>query len=237
MMLKTSQKNSGEELKSELARFCLPATNRDATRKLAWVNSISLMFLLTGVFGARRAFINIHKPPPLELVIPAVVESLPPPPAQIEAQKEIEQVTDSKPDAQQVVVVPDSPAVSFAIPSVGNVVAPATMGQAPSNIEIKREPVARVQMTPTSINSTGTGGERPQPPYPQMARELAQQGTVVLTMTVDANGGITGIEVKQSCGFSILDRSTLEFVKHHWLLPAGEAGRVYEAPIRFILSQ
>ncbi len=228
----------GPELKSELARLCLPAANRDATRKLAWVNSICLLFLLTGVFGARRAFIDVHKPPPLEMVIPAVVEPLPPPPTQIEPQKEEDRATDSKPDAPQVVVVvPDSPAVSFSIPTVGNLVVPASMAQAPQNIELKQEPVARAQMEPMSISSTGSTGERPQPPYPQIARDLAQQGTVVLTMTVDQNGSITNIAVKQSSGFAILDRSTLEFVRRHWMLSAGEAGRVYEAPIRFILAQ
>ena len=47
----------GYELKDELARLCLPAANRDPNRKLAWVNSICILFLLIGIFGARRGLI------------------------------------------------------------------------------------------------------------------------------------------------------------------------------------
>jgi hypothetical protein len=28
----------------------------------------------------------------------------------------------------------------------------------------------------------------------------------------------------------------LEYVKRHWLLPAGTPGRVFEAPIKFLLA-
>ena len=35
----------GYELKDELARYCLPAANRDSNLKLAWANSICILFL------------------------------------------------------------------------------------------------------------------------------------------------------------------------------------------------
>jgi len=45
--------SAGSGLKSELARFCLPAATQDATRKLAWANSICIFFLLIGLVGAK----------------------------------------------------------------------------------------------------------------------------------------------------------------------------------------
>lgn len=51
----------GYELKDELARYCLPSANRDANLKLAWVNSICILFLLIGIAGA-RADITTKRP-------------------------------------------------------------------------------------------------------------------------------------------------------------------------------
>ena len=62
------------ELKDELARFCLPAANQDSNLKLAWANSICILFLLVGILGARRGLIAIKPLPPLKEVVPVVVE-------------------------------------------------------------------------------------------------------------------------------------------------------------------
>ena len=48
-----NQTSPAYELKDELARLCLPAANRDANQKLAWVNSVCILFLIVGIFGAR----------------------------------------------------------------------------------------------------------------------------------------------------------------------------------------
>jgi len=45
----------GYELKDELARLCLTTVRREPERKLAWVNSVCILFLLIGVARARRA--------------------------------------------------------------------------------------------------------------------------------------------------------------------------------------
>ena len=52
------------ELKDELARLCLPSASRDVSLKLAWVNSVCLLFLLIGFAGARRGVIFIKPVPP-----------------------------------------------------------------------------------------------------------------------------------------------------------------------------
>ncbi len=231
-----SQTYAERELKSELARFCLPAANRDPNRKLVWVNSICLLFLLIGLVGAKPAAINIQAPPPIEEVIPAVLEPLPPPPTRIDAQQNPEENNQDKPEVPQVVVVtPESPAINFSIPTIGNLIVPNAVAAAPPTASLK--PLAPVRSGPMAISSSGKGGDRPAPTtYPPIAKSLGQQGTVLLSMSVDANGTITAIDVKESSGFPILDRSALEFVKRHWILPAGAAGRIFEAPIKYELK-
>jgi protein TonB len=229
------QTSSGCRLKSELARFCLPAANRDPARKLAWINSICLLFLLIGLLGWKPGSIHVKLPPPIEQAIPIVIEQPTPPPVRVDAQQAEDQKNQDKPDVPQVVVVtPERPAIFFSVPTIGNVIMPNALAVAPPANPSKPLTPLRTQIT--SITSTGAGGERPAPQYPQIAKDLRQQGTVLLSMTVDENGSITAIEVKQSSGFPLLDRNALDFVRRHWLLPAGAAGRIFEAPINYTLQ-
>src|SRR5208282_321062 len=61
------------ELKDELARLCLPSATRDANLKLAWVNSVCILFLLIGIAGARRGVIAVKPVPPIRVEVPVVV--------------------------------------------------------------------------------------------------------------------------------------------------------------------
>ena len=69
-----------------------------------------------------------------------------------------------------------------------------------------------------------------------MAIEMHQQGTVVLYMAANERGMITDIKLLQSSGSFILDHSTLDYVKRHWILPPGAPNRVFEAPIHYTLE-
>jgi protein TonB len=230
-----NQISDGSGLKSELARFCLPAANRDSNRKLAWVNSICMLFLLIGVAGARSAAIQIKAPPPLEQVIPAIIEPLPPPPVTAEQPKEQEQ-NDEKPDVPQVVVVtPNAPNISFSVPTLGNLVVPNAVAVAPPSEPMKAP--AQLRNIPTVINTTGQGGDRPQPTYPKLALEMGQQGRVVIAFTVDEAGRIVSAEVKESSGSSILDHGAIESIKRHWVFPPGAPNRQFEAPINYVLQR
>src|ERR1700744_162484 len=80
------------ELKDDLARFCLPESNHDPYRKLAWVNSVCILFLLIGLLGARRTLIAIKAAPPLPEIIPFIIQpQTPPPPAATDVKKAVEQ--------------------------------------------------------------------------------------------------------------------------------------------------
>src|SRR5271165_2548716 len=94
------------ELTSELARLGLAASRpQDRDRRLAWVNSVCILFLLIGIFGYKVGSVWDRPLPPTEEVVPAVVEPLPPPPQTAAAEQTQDQTDQEKPDAPQVVVV------------------------------------------------------------------------------------------------------------------------------------
>ena len=228
-------------LKSDLARLCLPDAARDSDRAFAWMNSICFLFLVIGIFG-RPEGIRIRPLPPPEEIIPAVVEPvvLPPPTSAIRVLKP-EDSPQEKPDAAQVVIVtPDLPEIKFSVPTIGNLVVPSAMAVAPPlrpMVAPAPRPVARAEKPqPSELNNTGSGGARPQPPYPPAALEHHQQGTVVLSLTVDETGNVATIDVKESSGSQILDRGTLDFVRRRWKVPPGAGTRMFEATITYRLE-
>jgi len=237
MTLDANPLRRGYELNSELARVGLHATDADPDRKLAWVNSICILILVIGIAGSRPAPIRIRPLPPVEEVSAAIVEPLPPPPqSQTDQQKAEPENNQEQPDTPQVVVVTlNAPTIDFSIPTIGNLLVPNAMAQAPPVAPLKRS-VAPLHVVPSVLNTTGRTGERPQPPYPKIALDQGEQGSVMLRMTVDDAGLIQTIEVAQSSGFAVLDHSALEFVKRHWTVPPGKGARTYEATIHYKLQ-
>jgi TonB family protein len=216
------------ELKDGLARLCLPQANRDANLKLAWVNSVCFLFLLVGLLGARRGLIAIKPAPPLQETIPVVVEPMILPPQETE-KKEIHEENNN--DVPRVaVILPQAPNISFSVPTIGSLVVPSSLAVAP--------PLKPMQTVATinPLNSTGAGGERPQPPYPKIALEEGQQGTILLVLGGDAAGNVTSVEVKESSGFPLLDRATVEFIKQHWHLPEGAGSQLFQTRITYKLQ-
>jgi TonB family protein len=226
--METKQIASNYELRDELARLCLPSANRDANLKLAWVNSICILFLLIGIIGARRGAIKIQPAPPLQEIIPVIVEPTTLPP-QITTEKK--EVRDENKIAPQVLVaIPQSPNVSFSVPTIGALVVPANLASAPP-----LEPMRAAQQI-GSLNNTGAGGERPSPPYPIIARQTGQQGTVVILLGGDTAGNVISVDVKESSGFPILDRATIDFIKRHWRLPTGADNRIFQTSVTYQLQ-
>lgn len=79
----------------------------------------------------------------------------------------------------------------------------------------------------------------PQPPYPEMARRLGQQGRVVLRVRVNAQGTPLAIDVHRSSGFSRLDDAARAAVEHWRFVPARRGNDAVESsvlvPIQFDL--
>src|SRR4030043_2011725 len=67
--------------------------------------------------------------------------------------------------------------------------------------------------------------ENPKPVYPQEARRKGYEGEVILRVEVLPNGRVGQIEVKNSSGYKLLDRSALATIKQWKFIPAkkGEA--------------
>lgn len=79
----------------------------------------------------------------------------------------------------------------------------------------------------------------PPPRYPALARRRGQQGTVVLSVHVDAQGRVSNLWLFESSGFRALDNAALKAVKD-WLFEPGMQGGKKVAmwvrvPVRFEL--
>ena len=216
----------GYELKDELARLCLTTAGREPERKLAWVNSVCILFLLIGIAGARRGVIAIKPVPPIREEVPVVVQPTVLPPQATAMPKA--QMPQENNQPRVLVALPNAPNINFGIPTAGTLVADAALASAP--------PPQAAPLRIGSLSNTGTGGERPEPPYPPIARETGEQGTVKLLLGGDAAGNIISIDVKESSGFPVLDRATVDFIKRHWRLPAGEGNRLFETSITYLLQ-
>ncbi|HUC85422.1 MAG TPA: TonB family protein [Candidatus Acidoferrales bacterium] len=212
------------ELKDELARLCLPPAKRDPNLKLAWTNSICLLFLLIGLVGARRGVIFIKKVPPIRIEVPVVTQpTVLPPQATAEPRPQMSQANDQRP---VLVALPNAPNINFGVPTEGTLIVPAALAAPPPQF---------VPVHIGSLNATGTGGERPEPPYPKIALESGEQGTVVLGLTGDDAGNVVSVDVKTSSGFPILDRETVDFIKNHWRLPTDTGTRLFQTSITYKL--
>jgi len=222
-------------LQDDLARCCLPESKHDPDIILAWVNSICLLFLLVGVLGAKRGSISFRAPPTIDKIIPVILEPVSQPPStESELKQEMPDEQDKQETPNVVVVIPDTPAINFAVPTLGNLVAPSALAQPPPLNPL--EPPAPLNRLPSTLNDTGTSGKRPRPPYPRIALEQAQQGSVTLLISADEKGKIISIEVKKSSGYPALDRSTVDFVRRHWTVPVGAGSHLFETTIIYRLQ-
>lgn len=80
----------------------------------------------------------------------------------------------------------------------------------------------------------------PRPVYPRQARLMGWEGSVVLHVLVDAQGGAAEVTVAAGSGQPVLDASAVEAVRRWRFSPALEAGkpvtRVHDVRIRFRLD-
>ncbi len=203
----------GYALHSDLAQFCLPAASRDTNRKLAYVNSICMLFLAIGIAGLNPPRLEQRVPEPIQEFVPVeIAQPLEQPKTEPQPQEE---QPDKQPDTpvempQVATVVAANPSqVTFAVPVQGPVVfAPARLAQAPPPAPPK--PASR-----TVIKLTGAeGGSFPTlTKYPQAALEQRQQGTVTVIIAVKPDASVESVEVKTSSGYGTLDRAAIQHVK------------------------
>lgn len=97
---------------------------------------------------------------------------------------------------------------------------------------------------------SGGGGEslaspadylsNPKPNYPRLARLRRQEGVVVLSVRVTADGLPAEVRVKRGSSFELLDEAALRAVRHWRFTPARKGNRTaacqIEVPIRFEMT-
>jgi TonB family protein len=217
------------ELKSGLARYSLTPESREGNLKLAWMNSICILFFVIGIVGARRGVISIKTLPPIREVVPVVVVPVTLPPQMAVPQKE-EQPRQESQQPRVYVALPNTPNVNFSVPTIGTLTTSAALASAP--------PLNPMQAPAeiASVGNTGAGGERPEPPYPPLAMQSGEQGTMVLVLGSDEAGNVISIDVKESSGFPFLDQATVEFIKTHWHLPTNAGTRLFQTSITYKLQ-
>lgn len=78
------------------------------------------------------------------------------------------------------------------------------------------QPQSQPQTQAVNTSASGLSNTHTTPPYPPVARRLGQDGTVILSITVGADGSVTAAQVATSSGVPELDQAAVDWVKGHW---------------------
>lgn len=173
---------------------------------------------------------TVEKPvlkPPVQKKTPVLSSDAPATRAVQIAQPEVAKPVESAPPP----VMP-APPVETALPAQNQAAAPV---QAP--------PAANPTDSPRQISANELrqlGCQIPRPDYPAKARRLAQEGTVVVRLSIGADGVVGMARVYQSSGYPLLDAAALATIRAGHCQPYISAGtpRAVEAtqPVAFNLN-
>jgi protein TonB len=91
------------------------------------------------------------------------------------------------------------------------------------------------------LSSHASYRSNPKPDYPAEARRMRQEGVVMVSVEVGADGRPSDVSLGRSSGFTLLDQAAVQAVRRWTFEPARAAGlpvssRV-EVPVRFSLSR
>lgn len=76
----------------------------------------------------------------------------------------------------------------------------------------------------------------PLPVYPPLARQLEQEGRVILQVEVNENGSVRSVLIIKSSGFKLLDESALETVKNWIFMPATKNSKPVSGTIKIPIN-
>jgi periplasmic protein TonB len=228
-------------LSSDLARMCLPSAFKDGDhRRLAWANSVCLLFLVIGLVGFQSP--SPVQPPPrkAEVLVPVLFT---PPPEQPKPQPQPERISPAAkidtvqapetPEVVRVVPAASPAAVAFAVPvQVAEAVPVAAYEPAALPVTYEAPPTPAAGFNP---NTRVDGGHYPPPQYPSLALRNHYQGTVIVGLIVDGTGAVASAEIQKTSGYAVLDEAALEVVKKRWKFPPGPR-RSYYWPCEFRLE-
>ncbi len=221
-------------LTSDLNRECLPSSEKDPNRKVAWMNAICLSVLLVGVAmtkqPAQLAFVPelYQTPQPIDIIKPQEPQT---PPQVEELKPEDIQDSEETPRFQPVVVVAADPSkVPVAIPVVGATAVSSDIRQvsAPPKLLIVPKPAPAPLIL--KYAERGSYGDLPWPTdrdYPTEAKSRKESGDVIMVIDVGPDGGApTDVTIEKSSNSSYLDAHARDWVRTRWKFkPIGERKR------------
>ena len=86
-------------------------------------------------------------------------------------------------------------------------------GPAQTSANLDSPPLTPAQVDPNYLH-------RPDPVYPALSKRLREEGTVVLRVSLDAQGAVRDIQIESSSQFQRLDQAALEAVRQWRFIPA-----------------
>jgi protein TonB len=100
--------------------------------------------------------------------------------------------------------------------------------------------VEKIQPAPiTPPRTDAVRFNNPAPVYPRLSLRHGEEGKVILSLLVHADGTVAEVSVKRSSGHPRLDKAALKAIRHWHYLPAMQNGKAidyrYEQPIAFSL--
>ncbi|BEV71821.1 energy transducer TonB [Paludibacterium sp. THUN1379] len=116
--------------------------------------------------------------------------------------------------------------------------APQAAPPAPAVAE-SRAPATEAPVSPPMSQAAGLNN--PDPTYPALSQRLGEEGVVVLSVLILANGNVAEVAVQRSSGYPRLDEAALAAVRRWHYRPARRAGVAidyrYSQPIRFSIDE
>jgi len=198
--------------------------------------------------AARSDFDSTPAPAPTPMPEPAPAPP-PEPPPPLKPEPAPSPVLQPKPSEKAVAesTAPVAPAPSVPQPVKQLALATPMAPAAPAS-PASREPVAAPigpasgakAKAPPGIRATPVYRINPEPAYPASARRRRQEGLVILSVTVSAQGRALGVIVKNSSGFPVLDEAATQAVRGWEFEPARLGPQTFESdievPVRFKIA-
>jgi protein TonB len=148
-------------------------------------------------------------------------------PQQIRAQTQVQK---TQPSPLAALSDQSTPAAPAPAPAAVGPLALVPIGSDRSDAESPVEPSRAMQvLTPASFDADYLSN--PAPPYPPMSRRLGEQGTVLLSVWVDANGSARLVDLKRSSGHARLDAAARDAVAHWRFVPARRGADPVDAQV------
>jgi protein TonB len=106
---------------------------------------------------------------------------------------------------------------------------------------LQSEPALTTTPSPPLVKAQPDYLKNPEPPYPPAALRRHQEGLVLLTVNVSAQGRVSRLEIKKSSGHPLLDAAAQKAVRDWQFEPARLGPRAVaseiEVPVRFELKE